>query len=146
MGLILGVVLGLELTKYCVALNKPSRASGKVTQPIDITIQVPFAFQTVQIAVAPALTAHEELMQTAGIAPSDWGYADYIISHESSWNDDATEPTTGAHGLPQALPYSKTNCGWTDAICQLTWANIYAQERYNGWDNAYYHWLAHHDW
>lgn len=94
----------------------------------------------------PAPTGKYELMNLAGIPPEDYGAADYIIFHESSWNPDATEPTTGAHGLPQALPYSKTGCGWDDAVCQLRWANEYAIDRYGGWWQAYNYWVANHNW
>lgn len=94
----------------------------------------------------PTPSTPDELMAAAGIAPADFGAADYIISNESSWSPDATNPTTGAHGLPQALPYSKTGCGWDDAICQLSWANTYAISRYGGWWPAYYYWVANHSW
>lgn len=90
-------------------------------------------------------TTHEELMAAAGISPKDYGAADYIISHESSWDVNATEPTSKAHGLPQALPYSKTGCGWSDAVCQLKWASTYAVERYGSWQGAYVQW-QHNAW
>lgn len=85
-------------------------------------------------------------MDEAGIPAADFGAADYIVSHESGWNADATEPNSGAHGLPQALPYSKTGCGWDDAVCQLQWANNYAAARYGGWWQAQAYWSAHHNW
>lgn len=88
----------------------------------------------------------DELMTSAGIASSDWPAVDYIVSHESSWNADATEPTTLAHGLVQALPYSKTNCGWDDGVCQLEWGQRYAIARYGGWWGAYDYWVANHNW
>ena len=89
---------------------------------------------------------HAELMAAAGIQPEDYGAADYIITHESNWNPEATEPTTGAHGLPQALPYSKTGCGWSDELCQLRWANSYAVARYGGWWQAQAYWSTHWNW
>jgi hypothetical protein len=85
-------------------------------------------------------------MVAAGILPVDFGAVDYIITHESGWDPNATEPTTGAHGLPQALPYSKTGCGWSDALCQLHWANIYAVARYGGWWKAQAYWAIHRNW
>jgi hypothetical protein len=91
-------------------------------------------------------TTHVQLLVAAGISPEDYGAADYIISHESSWNPNATEPTTLAHGLVQALPYSKTGCGWTDAVCQLKWANVYATNRWGGWWGAYKQWVLNRWW
>lgn len=89
---------------------------------------------------------HVELMAAAGIPSKDYGAADYIITHESNWNPEATEPTSGAHGLPQALPYSKTGCGWSDPLCQLRWANKYAVARYGGWWQAQAYWSIHRNW
>jgi hypothetical protein len=95
---------------------------------------------------APVLAGKDAWLAASVIASSDYGYVDYIISHESGWNPNATEPTFGAHGLPQALPYSKTGCGWTDAVCQLNWANSYAVARYGSWAAAYNYWTVHHNW
>jgi hypothetical protein len=90
--------------------------------------------------------SHADLMTAAGIAQSDWGYVNYIVTNESGWNPDATNASSGAHGLPQALPYSKTGCGWSDAVCQLKWANMYATQRYGSWYNAYIYWQNNHNW
>lgn len=91
-------------------------------------------------------TTHQELMAAAGIQSKDYASADYIISHESSWRVNATEPNTLAHGLVQALPYSKTGCGWTDGVCQLKWASTYAVDRYGSWQGAYEHWVVNQWW
>jgi hypothetical protein len=88
-------------------------------------------------------------MAAAGISPSDYPAVDYIVTHESGWNPLADGPMTGlgqAHGLPQALPYAKTGCGWEDPICQLKWADGYAHDRYGGWWSAYQYWIAHGNW
>jgi hypothetical protein len=92
------------------------------------------------------LSDHAQLMSLAGISQSDWPAVDYIVTHESSWNTDATEPNSGAHGLVQALPYSKTGCGWDDAVCQLSWGQAYAISRYGGWWAAMGYWEVHHNW
>lgn len=104
------------------------------------------AVAPVEYASTPAViysTDHQTLMAEAGISPSDYQFVDFIVSRESGWNPDATNPTSGAHGLPQALPYSKTGCGWVDAVCQLQWANGYVAARYGGWYGAYLFWLSH---
>lgn len=87
-----------------------------------------------------------EWLAASNINPSDWGYVDYIIGKESGWNPTARNKSSGAGGLPQALPYSKTNCAWGDAVCQLNWANNYAVNRYGSWANAYSFWLRNHWW
>lgn len=85
-------------------------------------------------------------LAASGIVHSDWNYVDYIISRESGWNPNSTNPYSGAHGLPQAEPYSKTGCGWTDAVCQLQWANGYATSKYGSWAGAYNFWRQHNYW
>jgi hypothetical protein len=127
-------------TTHKVAISQPVQ-KPKVEEAVVVTPVAP-APQPVQVN----LDDHQQLMQLAGISSNDWPAVDYIVSHESSWNPDATEPTTGAHGLPQALPYGKTGCGWYDAVCQLAWADTYAKERYGGWWNAYSYWAYHHNW
>jgi hypothetical protein len=94
----------------------------------------------------PVPSTHEELMAAAGINPADYGAVDYIVSHESSWNENATNSSTGAHGLIQALPYTKTGCGWSDGVCQLKWGSTYAVDRYGSWQGAYSFWQSHRWW
>jgi hypothetical protein len=98
------------------------------------------------VAQPPVPSTHDALMAAAGITPADYGAVDYIVSHESSWNVDATNASTGAHGLIQALPYTKTGCGWSDGVCQLRWASTYAVDRYGSWWGAQAFWQSHHWW
>ena len=50
--------------------------------------------------------AHDYLL-SSGYSEADFTATVYIISHESGWNVAATNPSSGAYGLPQALPGSK---------------------------------------
>lgn len=88
-------------------------------------------------------------MALAGIAPGDYNYADYIISHESGWRPDAGN-ASGAYGLCQALPGSKmasAGADWaTNPITQLRWCAGYANSRYGSWAAAYNHWVSSHNW
>jgi hypothetical protein len=98
----------------------------------------------------PVLSTHEQLMNQAGIQPKDYGAADYIIFHESSWREFAQEPHSGAYGLCQGLPAIKmasAGSDWqTNPVTQLKWCNSYAQTRYGGWQGAYAHWVADRWW
>jgi soluble lytic murein transglycosylase-like protein len=85
-------------------------------------------------------------LRDSGIAESDWGHVDYIINRESGWNPYAVNASSGAGGLPQALPYSKTGCATGDAVCQLKWADGYAVGRYGSWAGAHTFWLNHNWW
>jgi hypothetical protein len=90
--------------------------------------------------------APAEWMAAAGIAKSDWGYVDYIVSHESGWNPNATNPSSGACGLVQALPCSKVPGGGYNPVANLQWATGYAVGRYGSWAGAYAFWTANHWW
>ncbi|WP_231916001.1 transglycosylase SLT domain-containing protein [Microbacterium karelineae] len=85
-------------------------------------------------------------MAAAGIAESDWGYVDYIVSHESGWNPNATNPSSGACGLVQALPCSKVPGNGYDPVDNLRWGSGYAIGRYGSWANAYAFWTSNHWW
>lgn len=89
-------------------------------------------------------------MRAAGINDSDFGYVDYIISHESGWNYHAVNRSSGAYGLPQSLPAGKLASAGTDwrdnPVTQLRWANNYAVGRYGSWEDAYRFWTVNHWW
>nr|WP_255572726.1 transglycosylase SLT domain-containing protein [Leucobacter tenebrionis] len=87
-----------------------------------------------------------EWMAAAGIAESDWGYVDYIASKESGWNPNATNASSGACGLIQALPCSKVPGNGYDPVDNLRWANGYAVSRYGSWAAAYDFWTSNHWW
>ncbi len=100
--------------------------------------------------IAEPLSDKEQLMQEAGIPPEDWGATDYIVSHESSWNPTAVNPTSGATGLCQALPASKMASAGDDymsnPVTQLRWCHDYAESRYSGWWSAFAFWKANRWW
>lgn len=87
-----------------------------------------------------------EWMAAAGIPEGDWGYVDAIVSRESGWNPNATNSSSGACGLVQALPCSKVPGNGYDPVANLGWAIGYANGRYGGWEGAYQFWQANHWW
>lgn len=92
--------------------------------------------------------SHENWMRMAGFKPSEYGAINYIVNHESSWNPSATNPSSGAYGLPQSLPASKlasAGSDWrTNPITQLKWMRNYVNERYGGANGALSFWKANH--
>ena len=87
-------------------------------------------------------------MRMAGIDESDFGAANFIISRESGWRYNASNASSGAYGLPQALPGSKmasAGADWqTNPITQLRWFNSYCKGRYGSIQGAYEFWQANH--
>ncbi len=59
-----------------------------------------------------------------------------LIQRESGWNVHATNPVSGAYGLPQALPGSKmasAGADWRDnPWTQVKWMVQYVNSRYGG--------------
>lgn len=62
-----------------------------------------------------------------------------LIRRESGCNPNAVNPSSGACGIPQALPCSKL--GTSDPVQQLAWMNNYVSQRYGSWEAA----LSFHD-
>lgn len=100
------------------------------------------------------------IMAAAGIAPGDYPYVNFIISHENAlwcptrWQGQAFCPayyaekypgaetdTSLGYGLCQSTPGIKMATmgeDWrTNVVTQLRWCNKYAVERYGSWEAAY---------
>lgn len=130
--------------------------------PIQETVVQPPVAQIVVLGTN--LSGIKGDMALAGIAPSEYQYADYIISHESGWCPTKWQGEWGSceayHGTPsssgtgyglcQATPgYKMASSGddWaTNPVTQLKWCTGYARGRYGSWYGAYNHWLSYHNW
>lgn len=71
-----------------------------------------------------------------------------IVDHESSWNYRASNPSSGAYGLVQALPGSKMSSAgadWqTNPATQIKWGLSYMDGRYGSPCGAWSFWQANH--
>ena len=69
-----------------------------------------------------------------------------IVDHESTWNYRASNPSSGAYGLVQALPGSKmasAGSDWqTNPATQIKWGLNYMNERYGSPCGAWSFWQA----
>jgi hypothetical protein len=69
-----------------------------------------------------------------------------IVEHESGWNVTATNSSSGAYGLVQALPGSKmatAGSDWkTNAKTQIKWGLDYMNSRYGSPTAAWAFWQA----
>ncbi|KAB8287997.1 G5 domain-containing protein [Bifidobacterium ramosum] len=91
--------------------------------------------------------AHDYLLKN-GYSEADFTATVYIISHESGWRVNATNGSSGAYGLAQALPGSKmasAGADWaTNYQTQLKWFWNYCASRYGSIQGAYNFWTANH--
>ncbi|MFF7641066.1 lytic transglycosylase domain-containing protein [Streptomyces canus] len=71
-----------------------------------------------------------------------------IVDHESSWNYQAVNASSGAYGLFQALPGSKMSsvgADWqTNPATQIKWGLNYMDSRYGSPCEAWSFWQANH--
>ncbi|MFE0171905.1 transglycosylase SLT domain-containing protein [Streptomyces sp. NPDC059002] len=69
-----------------------------------------------------------------------------IVAHESGWNHTATNASSGAYGLVQALPGSKmasAGADWkTNPATQIKWGLDYMNDRYGSPVGAWNFWQA----
>lgn len=148
---------GQQVVTYQVSLTNNVETGRSIIQKVVTKAPV-----TQIVVVGSSLSGIKGDMALAGIDPSDYNYADYIISHESGWCPTKAQgqyggcppysgsvPSYGGYGLCQSTPGSKmASAGddWaTNPITQLSWCSGYAS-RYGGWAGAYSHWLNNHSW
>ena len=104
--------------------------------------------ETSSDATSPKPTGdHKHWMKQAGIPESWFSLVNWIVNRESGWNPRATNPSSGAYGLPQSLPGNKmASAGkdWrTNPITQLKWMYSYIKGRYGNAANAQRFWQTH---
>ena len=122
-----------ELTLTAPALQLKSIT---VTSPRVAQIETP-----TKTTPVPALKEIARQMVEEKFGKGQFEAFDYIIFHESGWNPNAINESSGACGLGQALPCSKI----TDHsdLGQLNWTIDYIRDRYINPVQAQAFWLAH---
>ena len=95
----------------------------------------------------PRDIARQILQNKYGYGAGQFACFDNIITRESRWNVHATNPSSGAYGLPQALPGSKMASiasDWrTNPATQIIWGIEYMDKRYGSPCEAWSFWQAH---
>lgn len=68
------------------------------------------------------------------MSPVQFDCLDRLFTRESHWNPRATNHSSGAYGIPQALPGSKmatAGADWrTNGVTQVRWGLRYIARRY----------------
>ena len=106
----------------------------------------------VTVAAAPAAPAPSpgtaKAIAKQMLTARGWGTDQYdclvtLWNNESGWRVNATNSSSGAYGIPQALPGSKMGPGWqTDATVQIRWGLGYIASRYGTPCGAWSYWQA----
>ena len=119
--------------KIATEVRKP-KETLEVPEKIE---PIPIPDPVVTAPVAPSGTCVDWINQ-AGI--TDVANAFILINRESGCRVNATNASSGAYGIPQALPGGKmASMGddWqTNPVTQLRWMQDYVVSRYGSWANA----------
>jgi hypothetical protein len=106
-------------------------------QPKPVATTPPVTSAPPVSAPAPSGSAQQiamAMLASYGWSSSEFSCLDPLWEHESGWNVYASNPGSGAYGIPQALPGSKmASAGpdWlTDAATQIRWGLSYIQASY----------------
>lgn len=130
-----------------------ARAAQQAAQRQSVTLQEAGgqggqqASSPVTAPAAPAVSGSPQ--EIAQQLLSQYGWAgqfsclDSLWERESGWNPDAENPSSGAFGIPQALPAAKMSSAggdWaTDAATQIRWGLSYIQSTYGSPCGAWAH-------
>jgi hypothetical protein len=97
------------------------------------------------VALTPKVIARQ-MLHHFGWTKWQFQWLNLLWSRESSWNVYASNPYSGAYGIPQAVPGDKMSSAgpnWeSDARTQIRWGLQYIQGRYGSPYAAWEHELA----
>jgi hypothetical protein len=125
-------------------------AQARVAHVSTVTQDV--GYRTVDAASAAAAARAARHTARTMLGHFGWGGRqfsplDKLWNRESSWNKYAYNPSSGAYGIPQAVPGSKmASAGkhWrTNATTQIRWGLRYIKNRYGYPRRAWQHELAY---
>jgi resuscitation-promoting factor RpfB len=94
--------------------------------------------------VVPAATSYNVKLGKAmaaarGWTGSQWDALYALWERESGWDNTATNASSGAYGIPQALPASKMYGGTSNSMLQIMWGLGYIAQRYQTPEGAWAH-------
>lgn len=140
---------GLKVSKYQVKFVDGVEASRELIS--EETVREPVDRVTIEgskQAVPPQWETCANWAREAGVSEADLYTALTIIYRESGCRYTANNASTGAYGIPQALPGSKmasAGSDWqTNPVTQIKWMISYVNGRYGGWGGAQAWWESHH--
>ncbi len=146
---------GVELVNYTVTTvngvetDRFPGISVLVTAPTDEIVAV--GSLTIPVATAVQTGSNRALGQQMaaslyGWSGDQWSCLDNLFSRESGWSHTAENRSSGAYGIPQALPGSKMavyGSDWqTNPATQIKWGLAYIQGRYGTPCGAWGHFTA----
>jgi hypothetical protein len=124
-----------EVAAAKAAAHKAAAQSTQQAQPAQQAAVITPSGSPEQIA--------EGMLSQFGWSSSQFSCLQPLWEHESGWNLTAENPTSGAYGIPQALPASQMSSAgsdWqTNAATQIRWGLTYIHDRYGSPCGAWSH-------
>lgn len=139
-------VNGTQLVTYQINLQNGKEISRTQIQAI-VTIPMSEQVEIVGTKLVLPPGSHQDWMSAANVSPNDFGYINYIFSHESGWTPSSVS-RNGYVGLGQTSKTSLSNAcpNWqVDPVCQIQFFSGYAN-RYGGWAGAAKTWSRQGWW
>jgi TP901 family phage tail tape measure protein len=103
--------------------------------------------------MSDAMSIGRNMLLARGFQASEWNALRQLWTNESGWRVNAENASSGAYGIPQALPASKmasAGSDWrTNPATQIAWGLDYIKARYGtpsfalaSWNSRSPHWYA----
>lgn len=128
-------VAAAKSSARAVAARPSAAQAAKKAQPAQQAAAITPSGSPEQVA--------ERMLSQFGWSSGQFSCLQPLWEHESGWSVTAENPSSGAYGIPQALPAAQmTSAGadWqTDAATQIRWGLTYIQGRYGSPCGAWGH-------
>ena len=134
-----------DLHRAPVVSRSSDRRRGKDPAKVDALSarSGPAHTATVEVSEGDPKAIARALMPKFGFGSDQFGCLDSLWTRESGWSVSAHNASSGAHGIPQALPGSKmasAGPNWeSNPVTQITWGLGYIQDRYGSPCGAWAH-------
>lgn len=114
-----------------------AQAPSTVVQPVRVVVANP----AIPLGSSSAMSLGRSL-NAVKFGDQHWPALQALWTRESNWNPAARNRSSGACGIPQALPCSKIPDMSPQG--QIQWGLQYIQKRYGNPTNAWHFWLQNH--
>jgi uncharacterized protein YabE (DUF348 family) len=146
-----GKVIGKTFVTRVVVQQPVTRVEKVGTKALPSPTPTPTPTATappppINVDPASAQGIAKTLLAQRGMGDDQFACLVQLWDHESGWRVDAQNPSSGAYGIPQALPGSKMaayGADWqTNPRTQILWGLDYIQSRYGTPCQAWADWQA----
>lgn len=116
------------------ALSKNDDATSSRTKRAEKAASRSKKAESIRAAQEDPRSVAENMVADRGWGPEQFSCLDLLWVGESNWDYKATNPSSGAYGIPQSLPANKmatTGSDWkTNPITQIQWGLDYISASY----------------